>query len=208
MPAPVDHSERRDRIADIVSDIISREGMDAVTIRQVAAAAGYSTTIVTHYFASKRELLLHTYQAAAASAQRRVDAVMELDPLDLQGYIEALLPLDEASLREWRVYFAFWQLAAIDPDFAEEQRRGEMHAREGIVRILEARHGAGRGLSPGDVEVAGRRLLTLLLGIAVQAMFDPTNWSAERQKRFLGDELRAILGGATSATGHAGQPAG
>lgn len=192
MPAPVDHSERRDRIAEIVSDIISRDGLDAVTIRQVATAAGYSTTIVTHYFASKRELLLYTYQAAATHAQRRVDAVLGRDPLDLQGYLEALLPLDEASLREWRVYFAFWQLAAIDTEFATEQQRGERHAREGIVRILEARARAGQGPVPADPEAAARRLLTLLLGVAVQAMFDPLDWSAGRQKEFLTGELRAL----------------
>ncbi|MDD2669165.1 TetR/AcrR family transcriptional regulator, partial [Zoogloea sp.] len=96
MPAVVDHEKRRQQIAGIAADLISRVGLDALTMREIAAAAGYSTTIVTHYFASKRDLLLYTYRASASNAQGRVNAVLARDPCDLKGSIEALLPLDEA----------------------------------------------------------------------------------------------------------------
>lgn len=193
MPAPVDPDHRRRKIADIASDIISRKGLDAVTIREVAAAAGYSTTIVTHYFANKRALLLCTYQAAALNAQRRTETVLAKDAGDLQGYFEALLPIDAVSLRDWRVYFAFWQLAAIDPEFAEEQTRWMLHARHAIAGVLEARSRTDRALPSAPLTGLAKRLFTLLQGIAVQAVFDPHEWSAEQQRSFLADELRTIL---------------
>lgn len=157
-----------------------------MTIREVAAAAGFSTTIVTHYFASKRELLLYTYQAAAGRAQARVDRVLGEDGGDLQGYLEALLPLDRESLRDWRVYFAFWQIASIDTGFAKEQRRRMLQVREIIAGIVEA-----RSESVQASEVA-RHLLTVLLGVAVQAIFDQKGWSAARQKAFVADEIGSI----------------
>ena len=41
-------------------------------MRDVAAAGGYSTTVVvTHYFASKRELLLHAYRSAGTATEAR-----------------------------------------------------------------------------------------------------------------------------------------
>ena len=53
MPAVVNHEERRQQIARIAADLISSVGLDAMTMREIAAAAGFSTTIVTHYFANK-----------------------------------------------------------------------------------------------------------------------------------------------------------
>jgi AcrR family transcriptional regulator len=193
MPAPVDHNRRRQEIAEIAWDIISQVGLDAVTIREIAAAAGYSTTIVTHYFASKRELLLYTYQAAAAHAQKRVDQVLAHDAGDLQGYLEALLPLDQNGVRDWRVYFAFWQIAALDADFAAEQRSWMARVRQVIAGILKARAKSDQALRNCDFALLAKRLLTLLQGMAVQAVFDPEEWSAQRQKNFLASEVRSLL---------------
>lgn len=193
MPAPVDQEQRRQKITDIVAQIISRDGLDAVTIREVAAAAGYSTTIVTHYFANKRELLLYTYQAAAARAQARVDQVLGENDADLQGYLEALLPLDVESLRDWRVYFAFWQVASVDIDFAKEQRRRMSQVRKILAAIVATQFRAAQPLQSGNPELVAKRLLTILLGIAVQAIFDPKGWSAAHQKRFLTDEIRTLF---------------
>lgn len=197
MPAPVDQEQRRQKITDIVAQIISRDGLDAVTIREVAAAAGYSTTIVTHYFANKRDLLLYTYQAAAARAQVRVDKVLGNNEADLQGYLEALLPLDAESLRDWRVYFAFWQVASVDIDFAKEQRRRMSQVRKILAGIITAQFRADQS---ANSELMAKRLLTILLGIAVQAIFDPKGWSAAHQRRFLGEEIRILFACAADKT--------
>lgn len=193
MPAPVDHEFRRQQIARIATDIICRVGLDAVTMRQIAAEAGFSTTIVTHYFASKRELLLYTYRWSALKAQARVDAVLAVDPVDLQGAVEALLPLDPGRMGEWKVYFAFWQMALVDPDFAAEQRAQADNA-EGILRrVLAARARAGRcrvGLD--EVDTTARRLLVQIIGMAVHSLFDPRDWSEVGQRRFLAAELVAL----------------
>ena len=193
MPAPVDHEQRRQKITEIVARIISHEGLDAVTIREVAAAAGYSTTIVTHYFASKRDLLLETYRAAAARAQGRVDKALGRDDADLHGYLEALLPLDQESLRDWRVYFAFWQVASIDIVFAKEQRRRMSQVRKMIAATVAARFRTDQSPPIRNLNLVAKRLLTVLLGIAVQAIFDPRGWSAARQREFLADEIRTMF---------------
>lgn len=193
MPAVVDHEKRRQQIAGIAADLISRVGLDALTMREIAAAAGYSTTIVTHYFASKRDLLLYTYRASASNAQGRVNTVLARDPCDLKGSIEALLPLDEARLQDWKVYLAFWQIALVDPDFSAEQRAQANNARNILQGVLVAR--AQAGLVPADqVDTLARRLLVCVVGMAVQAVFDPVDWSGDGQRAFLDAELRALVG--------------
>ena len=155
MPAVVNHEERRQQIARIAADLISSVGLDAMTMREIAAAAGFSTTIVTHYFANKRELMLYTYRASVAHAQARVDAVIARDACDLPASIEALLPFDESSLKDWKVFLAFWQIAQVDPDFAAEQRAQAAQRRQ---HPAPGAHGAGRGGARAERGGRGRHL--------------------------------------------------
>ncbi|MCK9564403.1 MAG: TetR family transcriptional regulator [Bacteroidales bacterium] len=190
MPAHVNHQDRRLAIAEIVADIIATRGLDGVTIRNVAGAAGYSTTIVTHYFSNKYDLLKHTHQIAAAQAQKRVHAVLARDPTNLRGCLEALLPINKASLRDWKIYFAFWQVATFNPDFTEQEKRSTQHARDLIALTLDARREAGLLADDIEIPALARRLLTIVQGIAIQAIVDTVEWSPARQREFLTAELR------------------
>lgn len=189
MPAHVNHQDRRLAIAEIVADIIATRGLDGVTIRNVAATAGYSTTIVTHYFSNKYDLLKHTHQIATTKAQRRVHGVLARNPTNLRGCLEALLPINKASLRDWKIYFAFWQVATFNPDFTEQEKRSTQHARDLIAITLDARREAGLLADDIDIPALARRLLTIVQGIAIQAIVDTVEWSPARQREFLTGEL-------------------
>lgn len=197
MPAVVDHESRREHVARIAADIIARVGIDAVTMRQIAAEAGFSTTIVTHYFSNKQELLLHTYRTAAGNAQARVSAALERDPCDLLGCVEALLPQDEASLQDWKVYLAFWHTAVLDPHFAAEQASQALNARRILGGVLKARAHAGQPPRIDEIEETAKRLLVIVVGVAVQSVFDPVAWSPAEQRRFLVGELGSLCEGSS-----------
>lgn len=190
MGTAAEHDRKRDQMAEVAARLIEREGLDGVTVREVAAAAGSSTTVVTHYFSDKRELLLHTYRFVANREQQRIDAVLEADPCDLQGWLESLLPLDDARSRDCKVWIAFWRAASGDPAFTAEQKLRVLNARRGL-RDLLIRRGTGR-LTKHTSEVHARRLLALLMGVAVQAVFDPEDWPAARQRKFFRDEIKLL----------------
>ncbi|ENO87282.1 TetR/AcrR family transcriptional regulator [Thauera linaloolentis] len=194
MPAIVDHESRRAHVARIAADIIARTGLEALTMRQIAAEAGFSTAIVTHYFANKQELMLHTYRSAALNAQDRVAAALSEAPGDLLACIEALLPCDEPSRQDWKVYLAFWRLAALDPDFAAEQASQAIKARAILRRVLLARAESGLPLPRQDVDQLAQHLLVLLIGTAVLAVFDPATWSREALRDYFIRELGAMGG--------------
>lgn len=50
---------RRRTIARIAEDILQKQGLDAVTIRNVARAAGLSTGAIYMYFQNKEEIFIH-----------------------------------------------------------------------------------------------------------------------------------------------------
>ncbi|MEN3976285.1 TetR/AcrR family transcriptional regulator [Emcibacter sp. SYSU 3D8] len=185
MPRQVDHDARRREVAEVAARLISQVGVERVTVRELAKAAGYSTAIVSHYFADKRQLLLFTYQAAAQAAQARVDAVLEHAPDDLIGTIEALLPLDEARHREWQVWLSFWGMAIGDPEFAAEQRGRAFNTRKRIEKVLRTMADNGKLAKDTDFDLIARELLTMVNGLAVQAGFDPADWPPESLRKVL-----------------------
>lgn len=180
MPAIVDHDARRRRIAEIVVGIIARQGIDAATVRQVSAASGFSTSVVTHYFSGKKELLIWAHRIGAEQYQARFDRALARDPADLVGCLESLLPIGQEGMDIWRVFFAFRQLATVDPEIAELERFWFDHALKLISDVLCRRYG-----DDAATEVNLEMLMATVQGIAVQAIFDPEKWTPERQRALL-----------------------
>jgi AcrR family transcriptional regulator len=191
MPKYVDHTTRRQFVTDVAADIIAVHGVEALTVRNVAAAAGFSTAVVSHYFADKRDLVRSTYRAASNRSTARYEAAVAAPQRTISSCLEALLPLDEPSRRDWRVFVAFWGTAAGDEELSIEQRQRVRSARRRI-RDLVVEHGyAERGST--SAAAAARALLTLVQGIASQAVFDPEDWTSGRQTEELRRGLAAML---------------
>jgi AcrR family transcriptional regulator len=198
MPRYVDHDARRDLVAGVAADLVAEEGLEALTVRRVAQAAGHSTTVVSHYFADRRDLVTSTYRAAAARTSARFDAALAGararggDPL--QACLEALLPLDDERSREWRTWFAFWAMAVSDIDLAAEQDRRVQSARARIAAVLADEQAAERVRLPADGSTADAayRLLVLVHGLGTHAAFDAAHWTPQRQREAVAAELAAL----------------
>jgi AcrR family transcriptional regulator len=182
MPRVVDHEARRAEVAAVAADLIARRGLDGVSVRDVAAAGGYSTTVVTHYFASKRELLLHAYRSAGSATEERLAAISK-GGNRLLAICEAILPLDEPRRLTWQTWFAFWGAAVADEELAAMQRRRLLWFRELLARELD-----------GDDEAA-RELLALVRGIAAEAVFDPDDWPPQRQRELAWRTIQRLIRG-------------
>ncbi len=192
MPVFVDHEERRRQVVAVASRLIARAGLDAVTVRDVANAADCSTAIVSHYFHNKKELLFLTYQASIDRATGRCDAALGPERVDLRAYLAEIMPLDEERLIEWKIWVAFWAKAVSEPDIAAAQRDCVRRTRGNIVKVLNTLQANG-ALVP-DLVLADetRRLLVMIMGMAVQVMFDPEDWPNARQHALIDGELRKL----------------
>ena len=76
MPAKVDAEDRRRRLVLAAAQLIADEGISALTNQKIAKRLSGSTTMVTHYFRSKRELVLDTYQTMASRSRVRLEQAM------------------------------------------------------------------------------------------------------------------------------------
>jgi AcrR family transcriptional regulator len=201
VPKIVDHEQRREELAAAVWRIASREGLDAVTMRSVAAEAGWSTGALHHYFSDKEELLVFAFGTIAGRIGRRVAALRESapEPLELVRELLAIgLPLDPERWDETRVWFAFLGLALSRPGLARVQGAAYRQWRRLVASAIEDAQAAGELDAAIDPRREAASLVALVDGLAVQAMFEPSGQSAERQLEIVDARLRALAPVASS----------
>jgi len=115
MPRFADHSERRTAIADALINVIAQRGIEAVSIRSIAAEAGVSAGTVQHYFSSKQEIFDFAVASLRVRASARIAEHLEVQASSpgaspgrqvARTVLKQVLPLDDASLRESKVALA------------------------------------------------------------------------------------------------------
>ncbi|MCY1139668.1 TetR family transcriptional regulator [Actinoplanes sp. Pm04-4] len=162
MPKKVDHDERRRLIADALMRVAAEQGLEAVSLRHVAAAAGVSTGMVQHYFRTKDEMMSFALTAVSERSEARVRfalGALAPDPSPrelLRTMIATLLPLDGPAREDGRVALAFLAWTAVRPAASAELRPSSME----FVHFIASQLPSG---DPG--QAAG--LLALMEGLGV-----------------------------------------
>lgn len=181
MPKIVDHQARRDAVADIAATHIARHGLEAASIREIARAADCSTSIVSHYFRGKQDLLLSAYRLRMEETVAEVERAAQAGGT-LVDCIGAILPLDERRADRWRIWLAFWGRATGDDAFLTEQKQ---RSREAVDLFHRAVLQTGAMEDGEKARLVAQALLSNVAGIATQAVFDPEGWPAARQLEIL-----------------------
>jgi AcrR family transcriptional regulator len=163
VPKRVDHQERRRLIADALMRVAADQGLEAVSLRHVAAAADVSAGMVQHYFRTKDEMMAFALAVVRERAEARVTAAVQRlgdDPSPrqlLRTMIAALLPLDGEARDDGRVALAFLAYTAVRPAAAAALRSDTGGMVEFVAGLLPGPHPAESG--------AG--LLALMEGLGV-----------------------------------------
>jgi AcrR family transcriptional regulator len=195
VPAPVDHEARRRFVISKTADLIASSGIDATSVRTVAKAAGYSTSIVTHYFEDKAHLLTATYLDVVARRQARLLAV-SLDGEDpLRSATIAMLPMDAASRAEWAVYCAFLGSAVGIKSLASIQAQSIDRSSEILAMFVRRDIEKGRMPKATVVEEATHDLIVCVTGIGVVAMLDPNGRGPDSAIADIDRALSRLRGG-------------
>ncbi len=227
MPRVIDEQERRERIAEAVWALVSREGLHGATVRAVAAECGLSTGAIQHSFRSQAALHRFAMELVIERASARIDAVgregagagsgdgdvgaccadgdaaAEATLAAVEGVLLQLLPLDAEREVEARVWAAFSAAALADPVLAPLSRQMNRLI-EGLCARCLAQLRAGNVLGPAaDDPLAAPHLRALLDGLASGLLADPSP-AARRQARALVhthlESLRAEHGDADPST--------
>lgn len=200
-----DHEERREVIARAAAAVIAERGLEALTLRDLAAGLGVTTGALTHYFPSKDALVAHTKEAVfdARYERARLAAEGATGRERLHAVVTELLPLDAERRMVWRVLVAFQGSAVGSADLrrahARRMRRWFALFQDLVTPLAPARAAADLGMA----------VALLVEGMAIHfAMMEPP-MAAEAQVAFARAQVErlapAASGGARRTTRAAGR---
>lgn len=139
MPRVVDHAQRRTDLVRAAVELVRDRGVGALSVRNLAAASGWSAGAVRHYFPSQQELIEAVVRYVRDGFEARLLAVApDPDPLGhARALLRAGLPLDDESRVLSQVWFAFLAAEAHRPGGAGELVYDELAAAlEGMFVLL------------------------------------------------------------------------
>jgi len=163
-------SERRDAIVEAALNVMVGKGMAATTVRDVAEQMGTSSGLIHHYFESMDDLLAAAFDRAAG---RDLDATRAAVARG-GGPVERLAVFFSTYVRaeqDWafQLWLDAWAEAARRPAVRETSQRLNVAWQQLLSETIRAGVNADVMVC-GDPEAAAWRILSLLDGLALQAV--------------------------------------
>jgi DNA-binding transcriptional regulator YbjK len=166
--------------------LVMREGVEAASIRRVAAEAGCSSGSLRHYFETQGDLLAFAMALVTRRAAGRIAALPAGGDARARAgrVLREVLPLDDERRAEMQVWLAFTMQAVVEPR---------------LRPLLEEAHAALRGLCEGLARElgsdGGERLHAFVDGLALHAVVVPDVTTPERIGELLDAELGRLAAG-------------
>jgi AcrR family transcriptional regulator len=186
-----DRSAQGETLSRAVWSVLAEQGLERLTVRAVAAAAGCTTGLVMHRFPNRQALLLHARELLHRVTRARVEA-LEAEAGSPRAALRAVLlqgmALDEQTRQEAIVWMGFLAAAVTDDELIAEHRRNNRAWRERVERLTAA---AAPEWTAGWVATVALALIAMTEGVAVYAAADPAAFPPADQERMLDATLTA-----------------
>lgn len=179
------------QLSRAVWDVLANQGIERLTIRAVAAAAGCTTGLVMHRFPNRRALLRHARELLHERTRERVEA-LEAEASSPRAALRAVLAqgmaLDDETAAESIVWVGFLAAAVGDDELVTLHRTNNKAWRERVSRLVAAVVPDW----PADRVVATAfALVAMVEGAAALASTDPGAYPPATQLAMLDATLTA-----------------
>lgn len=195
MPKIVDHDERREKIVEIVAEMLATVGTEKTTIREIARQSGYSRGFIEHYFHNKEELITKTIRWINERSLARVDAALDGKKglAALRVFIEQTLPLTPETRKEWNIRMQFWGMAVVSDQHRKEQSKRIHKSEKIILGYLDQAQEQGEIEEGVDLLPLAHSLQHGLYGIGFNAILRPSYFTRTRQLQGLDHILDQVV---------------
>ncbi|MFD8708730.1 TetR/AcrR family transcriptional regulator [Kitasatospora sp. NPDC059648] len=212
MPKVVAPETRRQDVARAVLRIVSRDGLEHASLRNIAEEAGLAIGSVRHYFDNQADVLIFAMEELQRRIDTRIrahaDKLLDRDAgIDRRAVTEALLtellPLDETRREETVLWLTFTFAARTRPEFRPGAALMQDAARRLVSRVLDEARLAGALPAGIDTALEAGRLAALLDGLALGMVLHPGGIEPPTALRILRRHLRDLTGGGAGTGGAA-----
>ncbi|RPE46903.1 TetR family transcriptional regulator [Streptomyces sp. Ag109_O5-1] len=186
-----DHEARRRDVSAAVWQVMATRGFAGLTLRAVAAELGATTGLLTHYFPTKHALVEYALdlleQRTVSRPRRHTGEGMAA----LRDALLDILPLTPEATDSNRIWVSSWDTALSDPALSTDYARKYAKSRDRLTERVAAAQELGE-LPAGNPAQIAAGAQAFILGLVVQALFDPEVFPPRRQVELLDDYLAAL----------------
>lgn len=196
-------TDARRRLLDALMTITAERGLEQVSVREVAAAAGVSIGTVQYYCRSKDEMLRMTFQAANDRILARAASIEKVGSVGavLRRALLEFLPLDERRRMEATVYLAFTARAAVSADLAAVRHDLIAEQHRLCADALRLAQHRGEATSDFDADLVAYATVALVDGLLMNLLTDPDGMTNSDAIALLDHHLHRHIRFATAAAG-------
>lgn len=120
MPKIIDHDQRRKDIVDVTWQLIVEGGIEAATMREIAARAGFANGALKHYFSGKDQIIQGAYERSLNrirdALEQKLSGTRGIEAVEL--WMRNTLPLGDEDATAARVLLSFWERSAFSPELS------------------------------------------------------------------------------------------
>jgi AcrR family transcriptional regulator len=169
----MENADRRTEVLDHARHVIMRDGLSTTSLRRISREGGYTTGVLSYYFADKRELIatcfewthnewLDACEEALAAAQTAEE--------NLCTFVTLAIPRDPGRQREWRLWLEFCNAAVGDRELADLLLSADGRWQDITGRAFALWDEAGLVPNAGLIIEPGATLVQLADGLGLRAI--------------------------------------
>jgi AcrR family transcriptional regulator len=192
MSRSADRSAQAETLSRAVWDVLATQGLERLTVRAVAGAAGCTTGLVMHRFPNRRALLLHARHLLHEITRARVEALEAGAPTPRAALRAVLLQgmsIDDQTRQEAIVWMGFLASAIVDDELIAEHRRNNRSWRTRVERLTAA---AAPDRPAAQNSATALALIAMAEGAAAFGAADPATYPATQQVEMMDAALTAF----------------
>jgi AcrR family transcriptional regulator len=187
-----DRPAQHERLSRAVWEVLAGQGIERLTLRSVAAAAGCTTGLVMHRFPNRGALLRHARQLLHERTLERVErleARAETPRAALHAVLAQGMALDPETATESVVWVGFLAASVGDEELAALHRTNSAAWRDRVGRLVAA---VAPAWPRPRVATTAFALIAMVEGAAALASADPVTYPADAQQAMLDATLTAF----------------
>jgi TetR/AcrR family fatty acid metabolism transcriptional regulator len=187
-------SRRETQITRAAYEIIAQNGYENITVQDIADHAGFSKGIVYYYFKSKDDVMVSLFDSVIAVIDNRFAEVRRGTPaprVQLENVIRISLNIVNEHIEFYRVIMVFWSQIHHKQFMKEINAKLFSHWRREIEKILEMGMTSGDFTSTIVPSVMASSIISRVLGVSLQHIFDPDAFDLKVLSSQVVDEVLA-----------------
>lgn len=184
-------AETRQAISDVATELIIQRGFEAVSMSEIAEAAGVSRKTVFNYFASKEDLVFDRDEEARLLLREGMLARRDMTPLTAyQSLVRHLLGSGHPLLRINGGAAAFWATVAASPVLVAHARRLQAQLTDDLAQLMA--DAVGRPAADAEARLGAAMLMASMVAAYEKGLASQRQGADPREAM-----LQLIVRGAT-----------